>query len=139
MSLRSYVGSAACESEKGFGGSIHTRAGSDLELEVHNHESITGFILSNRVFLSFSSFSGGSEESISQMSGSLKALKKKNWKEKLTEALDTLQGYSIEDMNTLYVTLRADRRLAEDFYMRTQSLREYFVDEFLAERRASRP
>ncbi|KAJ0981518.1 hypothetical protein J5N97_009773 [Dioscorea zingiberensis] len=78
-------------------------------------------------------------QSIGQMAGSLKALKKKNWKEKLTEALDTLQGYSIEDMNTLYVTLRADRRLAEDFYMRTQSLREFFVDEFLAERRASRP
>ncbi|KAJ0960414.1 hypothetical protein J5N97_001776 [Dioscorea zingiberensis] len=78
-------------------------------------------------------------QSIGQMLASLKALKKKNWKEKLTEALDTLQGYSIEDMNTLYVTLRADRRLAEDFYMRTQSLREFFVNEFLAERRASRP
>ncbi|KAJ0960975.1 hypothetical protein J5N97_001053 [Dioscorea zingiberensis] len=29
-------------------------------------------------------------QSIGQMAGSLKALKKKNWKEKLTEALDTL-------------------------------------------------
>ncbi|KAJ0989639.1 hypothetical protein J5N97_007995 [Dioscorea zingiberensis] len=78
-------------------------------------------------------------QSIGQMPASLKALKKKNWKEKLTEALDTLQGYSIEDMNTLYVTLRADRRLVEDFYMRKQSLREFYVNEFLAERRTSRP
>ncbi|KAJ0959912.1 hypothetical protein J5N97_000322 [Dioscorea zingiberensis] len=78
-------------------------------------------------------------QGIGQMAGSLKGLRKKNWKEKLTDALDTLQGYSIQDMNLLYVTLRNDRRLAEDFYLRTQSLREYFVDEFLAERRGSRP
>ncbi|KAJ0972500.1 hypothetical protein J5N97_020459 [Dioscorea zingiberensis] len=78
-------------------------------------------------------------QGIGQIAGSLKGLKKKNWKEKLTDALDTLQGYSIQDMNLLYVTLRDDRRLAEDFYMRTQSLREFFVDEFLAGRRASRP
>ncbi|KAJ0975462.1 hypothetical protein J5N97_017427 [Dioscorea zingiberensis] len=40
-------------------------------------------------------------QSIGQMAGSLKALKKKNWKEKLTKALDTLQGYSIQHMNLL--------------------------------------
>ncbi|KAJ0985247.1 hypothetical protein J5N97_003603 [Dioscorea zingiberensis] len=81
----------------------------------------------------------GIAQGIGQIGGSLKGLRKKNWKEKLTDALDTLQGYSIQDMNLLYVTLRNDRRLAEDFYLRTQSLHEYFVDEFLAERRASRP
>ncbi|KAJ0978021.1 hypothetical protein J5N97_013495 [Dioscorea zingiberensis] len=78
-------------------------------------------------------------QGIGQITGSLKELKKKNWKEKLTDALDTLQGYSIQDMSLLYVTLRDDRRLAEDFYMRTQSLCEFFVNEFLADRRASRP
>ncbi|KAJ0970549.1 hypothetical protein J5N97_018508 [Dioscorea zingiberensis] len=78
-------------------------------------------------------------QGIGQIAGLLRGLRKKNWKEKLVDALDTLQDYSIQDMNLLYVTLRNDRRLAEDFYLRTQSLREFFVDEFLAERRASRP
>ncbi|KAJ0981644.1 hypothetical protein J5N97_009899 [Dioscorea zingiberensis] len=32
---------------------------------------------------------------IGQIAGSLKGLKKKNWKEKLTDALNTLQGYNI--------------------------------------------
>ncbi|KAJ0967951.1 hypothetical protein J5N97_024868 [Dioscorea zingiberensis] len=32
-------------------------------------------------------------QGIGQMAGSLKGLRKKNWKEKLTDALDTLQGY----------------------------------------------
>ncbi|KAJ0967895.1 hypothetical protein J5N97_024812 [Dioscorea zingiberensis] len=32
-------------------------------------------------------------QGIGQIAGSLKGLKKNNWKEKLTDALDTLQGY----------------------------------------------
>ncbi|KAJ0962013.1 hypothetical protein J5N97_029841 [Dioscorea zingiberensis] len=43
---------------------------------------------------------------IGKIASSLKWLKKKNWKEKLTDALETLLGYSVEDMNLLYVTLR---------------------------------
>ncbi|KAJ0984130.1 hypothetical protein J5N97_002486 [Dioscorea zingiberensis] len=67
---------------------------------------------------------------IAQIAGSLKGLKEKNWKEKLTDALDTLQGYNIQDMNLLYVTQSNDRRLTKDFYMRMQSLSEFFVYEF---------
>ncbi|KAJ0960162.1 hypothetical protein J5N97_002053 [Dioscorea zingiberensis] len=77
--------------------------------------------------------------SIGEIAASMKRMKKKSWKDKLTDALDTLQGYSVQDMNLLYMTLRNDRPLAEGFYMRSQSLRIFFVDDFLAQRRASRP
>ncbi|KAJ0967955.1 hypothetical protein J5N97_024872 [Dioscorea zingiberensis] len=77
-------------------------------------------------------------QGIGQIAGLLKGLKKKNWKEKLTDALDTLQGFSIRGHESI-VCNSADDSATEDFYMRTQSLREFFVDEFLAGRRASRP
>ncbi|KAJ0969927.1 hypothetical protein J5N97_022804 [Dioscorea zingiberensis] len=54
-------------------------------------------------------------QGIGQIACSLKGLRKM----KLTDALDTLQGYSIQEMNMLYVTLRDDRHLTEYFYLRT--------------------
>ncbi|KAJ0981422.1 hypothetical protein J5N97_009677 [Dioscorea zingiberensis] len=54
-------------------------------------------------------------QSIGQIAASMKGMKKKNWKDKLTDFLETLRDYNVKDMNLLYVTLSNDRRLAEDF------------------------
>ncbi|KAJ0963392.1 hypothetical protein J5N97_028514 [Dioscorea zingiberensis] len=76
-------------------------------------------------------------EKVYDMVSSMWETKKKTWKDKLIEALWSMEGYSNKDMAKLYVTLRADRNLAEDFYLRNARLRKRFVDRFIAERMAS--
>ncbi|KAJ0985531.1 hypothetical protein J5N97_003887 [Dioscorea zingiberensis] len=58
----------------------------------------------------------------------------KDWKEKMSDALWSMEGYDDDELEIVYLALRGNRDLAEDFYMRKPSLRKKFVDQFIADR-----
>ena len=57
---------------------------------------------------------------------------KQTWKEKLSDALWSMEGYSDEDLDMVFEELIVDKSLAESFYLRKPSLRQRWLNDFIA-------
>ncbi|KAH7663248.1 hypothetical protein IHE45_14G040800 [Dioscorea alata] len=74
---------------------------------------------------------------LGELAASIKDNKKKTWKEKLSDALWSMEGYSDADMDMVFEKLRVNKDLAEAFYLRKPSLRKLWLDNFIMSMRPS--
>ncbi|XP_039141289.1 uncharacterized protein LOC120278613 [Dioscorea cayenensis subsp. rotundata] len=78
------------------------------------------------------------ETNLGELAASIKENKKKTWKEKLLDALWSMEAYSDADMDVVFEKFHVNKDLAEAFYLRKPSLRKLWLDNFIASMRDSR-
>ncbi|KAH7672048.1 Myb/SANT-like domain-containing protein [Dioscorea alata] len=76
-------------------------------------------------------------EKIGELATSIDKTRKRTWKEKLTDVLWDMEGYSDDDMEMVYNKLIDNKKEAENFYLRKPSLRKRWMDNFIASMRNS--
>ncbi|KAJ0964748.1 hypothetical protein J5N97_025886 [Dioscorea zingiberensis] len=74
-------------------------------------------------------------EKFDRLSASIEGAKPKPWKDRLSDALWSMEGYSDEDLDMVFELLKAKKKLAESLYLRKPSLRKKWLDNFIAEKR----
>ncbi|KAJ0972646.1 hypothetical protein J5N97_020605 [Dioscorea zingiberensis] len=76
-------------------------------------------------------------EKFDHLSAFTKGAKPKAWKDRLSDALWSMEGYNDNDLDMVFELLNAKKKLAESFYLRKPSLGKKWLDNFIAEQRGT--
>ncbi|KAJ0966322.1 hypothetical protein J5N97_027460 [Dioscorea zingiberensis] len=76
-------------------------------------------------------------EKFDRLSASIEGAKAKPWKDRLSDALWSMESYSDEDLDMVFELLKTKKKLAENLYLRKPYLRKKWLDNFIAEQRGS--